>query len=207
MRVKNTANGAWGEAVLQRCQILRFDDAGGQTTRKFYQQFVVRVEFPGTNTRWVHLINFGPGVEAPVGSDLRGGCQVSQGHASFERAWAAACAQCELKIKKGYRFFTEYDGETAQVRLAPKLLEALQLAAVPDDAVECLGAEEVAALTAVVSQATREVAAQVAAGTLAAAVQSRHAVVDLTDQLRALLANTEGQVEALDTLITQEITA
>lgn len=206
MRVKNTA-GAWGEATLQRCQILRFDASDGTYVRNFYQQFVVRVEFPGLNTRWVHLINYGPGTEAPVGSDLRGGCQASQAHASFERAWAAVCAQCELKIKKGYRFFTEYS-EQAQLRCPPKLLEAMQLEAVPDGAVEQrLGAEEVAALTAVVSQATREVAAQVAAGTLAAAVQSRHVVVDLTDQLRALLANTEGQVEALDTLITQEITA
>jgi hypothetical protein len=70
-----------------------------------------------------------------------------------------------------------------------------------------LGADELAALTAVVSAATQEVAAQVTAGTLAGAVQSRHAVVDLMDQLRSLLTNAEGQVDAIDTLITREITA
>jgi hypothetical protein len=208
--MRATFNGQSGELTIEHCAILRYMENG--KIRKFYQQMLVQfstsVGSPVADIFW-SVSNWGPGPEAPIGSDLKGGLK-SDAHATTYMAKEMNERQVNTKVKGGYTFYTEFSAG-ANVTPPPKLLAELGIRThdllrdvEPTPAANARW-QSLVDMRATVSELSSHAMRSLMGGDLPSTIKDRQTLIDLMGEIRTLHESTQGQLEMLTLKLAAEL--
>lgn len=214
-----------GTATLVHCTILR-----NRATNRYCNLFIVMVDFPGRGIRYHLMRNTGDqGLSMSYIEPLAGDVVLSHTEDSYEHIKLPHDLEVREQIKHGYSFWSEYNSR-AENPVPVRLLATLGLRLYDPELFRLCG-NELKVVTTVVSTLTKKAVRELGAyrspiysgvtmvtsddsagvtleqrdHSLAAAITTRRRLEQLLVDINTVQANAEGQFEALNYLLTQEL--
>lgn len=220
INVMHKTAGSKGVLTLMQHRVYRYDDDGA--TRKFYQLYLFRQEFPGEATTYHVLCNFGPGKEpSPVQS--KGGISLLLTGRVESVAELAFEKRADEKVRGGYHFYSAPNRIVSHnskllaelgLQVAPEPIKVKATLGKPEPAFAVRPAEQanrgsdaVGTLTDVVTQMSNRLTELVATGDVVAAITERANLQKLVAQADHMVVDAKGRLEMLNALLAAEVSS